>query len=213
MFERDYILRMVEQIVQALARIAARRKEGRLEEADLELGKVGEALLGARPEVLLTMPESEVIALLTVAGKLDDGKAGVLARLWAEQAPLCDERGKPGAALLRRLRALSLWTYVERHGSALALESHIACRADVVQVLTQHEPLPDIALTLHAHEDAQGHFARAEDLLYAARSLGADCQALGDAFYARLTTLDDALLDKGDLPRDEVLSGAERWTS
>lgn len=211
MFERDYIMRLVQQVVQALARMKALRKEGRLEDADQELINTGEALLGARPEVFLAMPEEEVVGLFTSAGQLDVGKAAVLARLWAEQAELLFELGKPGAALSRRLRALGLWTQLEERGATQALLPHVECRHAVVSALAAHEPLADIALSLHRHECALGNFANAEDKLYQARALGAVCYEIGLLFYERLGALDDATLLHGNLPRDEVQSGVEAW--
>lgn len=101
---RDIIQQMIEQLAQAVLRAAGGRRSGKLEEAEEELGKVGENLSGGP----LGMIES--VDTATAATLLSDAQA---VRLYgdyvAERGLIRQANGHPRDARLDLNRALELY--------------------------------------------------------------------------------------------------------
>ena len=71
---------------------------------------------------------------------------------------------------------------------------------------------PGVLRRLVGYFAARGHFARAEDALFAWLESGDEkARTEGLDFYDRLLTLDDAELERGDLPRIEVEQGRREF--
>jgi hypothetical protein len=95
--QRDYILRMIEQAAQALARATGLLAQHKLEDAGRELDGAY-AALGVDRELL------GVLDAATLAGQLrDDERVAAAARVLLCDAALCAKRGEHGAAR-RKLR-------------------------------------------------------------------------------------------------------------
>jgi len=91
----DYILRLVEGLAKVMARIAAGRRAGRLDEAAAEI-ESAVASLGGIDLRLVEVSDPAVVAALVV----DPARRDVLARLAAERAGVERARGD-GAAEAR----------------------------------------------------------------------------------------------------------------
>lgn len=98
MFQRDFIMRAVQQAAEALARalrLLLAKKEDEAEEALAE----GYNALGIDRELLLLLDPSSLRSQLA-----DDAKVAMAVRLLLGDAEVCASRGEPQAAL-KRLRA------------------------------------------------------------------------------------------------------------
>jgi hypothetical protein len=98
MFQRDYLLRVIQQAADAIARalrLLVSRKEDEAEQALQE----GYTALGIDRELLLLLDAASLRSQL-----VDDEKVAMAARLLLVDAELCNARGESAAAA-RRLRA------------------------------------------------------------------------------------------------------------
>lgn len=103
MIREDYLIRMIRQIAEALARMAARRSSGQLEQAMRE-GDAAYDLLGVPRELC------EVVDTPTLAGMLrDPDKIRAMARLSWEEGRILEGKGDPLAGFARTRRALELF--------------------------------------------------------------------------------------------------------
>src|SRR3981189_1878010 len=68
MIRRDYILRMIEECVGALARIASLKKGQRWDEASEALDAEFQRLIGAGPQAVARLSETELMARLMPGG-------------------------------------------------------------------------------------------------------------------------------------------------
>jgi hypothetical protein len=101
--QRDYILRMIEQLAEAIGRIAGLRRAGQLDEAELLVRGTADGLFGPMRDMLDRLDAAGAATLLG-----DPEKIGAYAALCAEQAEILDLRGRAGQALAERRRALEL---------------------------------------------------------------------------------------------------------
>lgn len=89
---RDYILRMIEDLAQAIARVAGARAAGRLDEAALLLRETANGLFGPLYSMIEQLDAAGAATLLR-----DHQKVLAYAALVAEQAAIDEARGRrPG---------------------------------------------------------------------------------------------------------------------
>jgi len=98
MFQRDYLMRMIQQAAEALARALRFLRERKEEEAEQALGE-GYAAVGIDRELLLLLDAPTLRRQLA-----DDEKVAMAVRLLIGDAELRHARGE-GSAAARRLRA------------------------------------------------------------------------------------------------------------
>lgn len=137
MIREDYIIRLIRQLVEALARIAGFRKAGEYERAMQEVGRAWDEL-GVPRELLLATDRDTAVSLVR-----EPAKARVAAQLLAEEAHVMHAKGDPlNAALLRR-RAIEL--VVHARDTEPGADDDDAAIAELARYLTP----ADLADTLH----------------------------------------------------------------
>lgn len=103
LFQRDFILRMMEVVAAALARVRRRREERDFVGARQEIAQAIGQVLGPRG-AMAAMVDSR-----TAADLISDARQIALySRLLGEDADIVEEMGQAGTALKIRLRALEL---------------------------------------------------------------------------------------------------------
>ena len=104
MLERDYILRVLEQLGATIAQIRQLRTEGRPVEAEALLDQVRSQLLGSLRHTLTQVDASTVAALLGSAAKVRG-----YAELLTVEAEVCADRSDADRAYHLRRRAIDLY--------------------------------------------------------------------------------------------------------
>ncbi len=84
MFQRDYILRLVEQLAKTLGVVLTLKKARRFDEAELAIAKAAQNLIGLDVETLLALPVEQIVSLFSPSGSLDAGKCIVVAEILYE---------------------------------------------------------------------------------------------------------------------------------
>jgi tetratricopeptide (TPR) repeat protein len=212
MLRRDYFLRMIEEFMQALARLRALKQDQRWSEASGELDAELRKLLGNDLQSVARLSESDLLARLMRDGPthaLRD-KTLVLTTLLKEAGDVAAGEARAAESHEFYLKALHLLLEV------LARDEVFECPAFVpkVEMLLaglQGIRLPDVTQgRLMHHYERTGEFAKAEDALHALLETGPDNPAIvefGLTFYHRLLTQTDATLNAANLPRAEVEEG------
>jgi tetratricopeptide (TPR) repeat protein len=206
MYQRDYLMRQIDQAARALAAIMKKALGGQAEEA---LGMFDEAykpLLGVSQRVVATLTDEQLLSLLTSGSMPDLRRVSSVLEVVKTEADVQAQLGNQQAAAIRRRRALSLAGYLAARSDDL-LDAELA--GDLVQ-RTSGTPLDSgQRLALARVLESLGRYADAEDAIFEAIDDLPEDAALVDAgiaFYQRLLALEDADLETGGLPRDEVRS-------
>ena len=119
--QRDYIMRLIAQFAEVLARIMGLRKAGKLDEAQKLINETADGIFGPLRSMI------DQVDARTAAGLLGGrDKLVVYAALTAQEAEMALSRGQPRKAAGRSRRALEL--YLEASGLG---ELDEAARADV----------------------------------------------------------------------------------
>jgi len=102
--QRDYILRMIEQLSEAIARIAGARGAGKHEEALLIVRETADGILGPMRSMVEALDSASAAVLLSSAEKV-----GAYAALVAEEAATREAMGEARGASAGYRRALELY--------------------------------------------------------------------------------------------------------
>jgi len=213
MIRRDYILRMVAEMVQVLARVISLKSRQEYEQA---LQEINAALRGLRDDSDDPARELSLTDWIALCRKHEQAASGLMvavADLLKEQGDVLTAQGKPDAST--RSRALALGLFLE---ALLNAETFVTAEllAKVEDLFAQvHTTLSDSEVwrRLVRYFEARGRFAHAEDALFAWQATG-DPSAVneGPAFYERLASQTDDALERGDLPRVELEQGRRDFT-
>jgi len=212
MIRRDYILRMIEEFMQALARLRSLKQGQRWTDAESELDSEFQKLIGEDAESIARLSETDLLARLMRAGPthaLRD-KTLILATLLTEAGDVAAGKDRSAAVYQCHLKALHLLLDVLGRDEVFECPGFVP-KVELLRERLRNEPLP---LRTHAllmqHYERTGEFAKAEDELFALLDTAPDNEKivdLGRAFYQRLLAQSDTALTAGNLPRTEVEEG------
>lgn len=207
MYQRDYLMRQIEQAARALGAIMKKAMGGDPDQALVMFDQAYQPLLGVSQRVVSTLTDEQLISLLTSGSMPDLRRVASVLEVVKSEADVHTQAGNQQAAATRYRRALSLAGYLASRSNEV-LDAGLA--GDVVErtggmALSASQRL-DLARVL----ESLGRYADAEDALFEAIEDLPEDAGLVDAgivFYQRLLALKDADLETGGLPRDEVKSG------
>jgi tetratricopeptide (TPR) repeat protein len=212
MIRRDYLLRMVEQCVQALARGSRLTQERAFEAARGELDQGIRDLAGLDLEQVSRLSEAELMALL-LRGEPTQvlrQKCMLLTALLRQAGDLQSAQGNAVEARMLYLKALNLQLDVLGRESSFEFPE-VVPRVEVLLSALQGEPLPlPSSAALMQYYERLGQFGKAEDALFAmleAQPAHAGLVEFGIRFYEGLLRQGDEALALGNLPRPEVEAG------
>lgn len=207
MFREDYILRIVRQATQILARILGLRQTHQYPEALALIDEMFAEFFGLRSVIVNHLSERDLIAMAAVGQEVDTGRLLILAELLKAEGDIHADQGSTAESYSRYLKSLNLFLEIARLAKTTELPeefSKIESIAD--QLKTTGLPVETQAALLSYYE-ATGKFARAEDVLFQlieSRPRPEEVIEQGIAFYERLQGKTDTELAAGNLPRDEV---------
>ena len=219
MVQRDYILRLIEQLgpgAAALVRSAELRKGHQYREAGRTIDQALRQTFGLDGEAVRGLSAEELVALVGLGRSARLGsevfaeKLILLASLLGEQSDLDAAQNDPEGSTDSALKSLQIFL-TAIIGEAMVAGPSAERAAAAIEALLPRLAAYDLpAATKHQlwqHYERSGAFAKAEDWLFAL--LDDDPAALPDgiAFYERLARYTDDELTRGDLPRDEVAAG------
>jgi len=118
MIQRDYVLRLIQQLAQALARIAGLKRSGQLDEALDDVGATLNDLFGPLRQTLDAIDARSAARLLT-----DRERIEAYALLTAEEASILELMGHRARAGAGAQRALALLLEAQVLGHTLSADA------------------------------------------------------------------------------------------
>jgi hypothetical protein len=211
MIRRDYILRMVQEMVQMLARVMFLKSR---REYDQALSEINQALrqLGAEVGGQASLSVEDWIALCR---KHEPSAAGLMmatADLLREQGEVLTLQEKPAEGHCSRVASLTLFLEAILTGETF-ISAELLAKVETLIDLTRGAARPTaLWLRIVRYLETRGLYGLAEDEVFAWAETGNEtARKEGLAFYERLLATSDDALQHGGLPRDEVLQGREEF--
>jgi hypothetical protein len=212
MIRRDYLLRMIEEFLQALARIKGLKQNESKQEAALVLDTEFQRLMGCGAAGVARLTETELQAALIEGAptQIVREKTLILTALLKEAGDLAALQDKPEESQACYLKGLNLLLEVQSRGEVCELPEFVP-RVELFREALGDGRLPlETEARLMQHFERIGEFGRAEDALFAMLAAEPGRQGLvefGVTFYERLASQSDAALAAGNLPREELAAG------
>lgn len=211
MIRRDYILRMVEEFIQALLRIRGLKNDQHMAEALVLTEEEFKRTAGLDSESLLRLSETELLAKLIQSEPLHAVREKMLflTTLLRETGDILTTQDRIEDGRACYLKGLHVLLDSLMRGEADELPEFVPKVDEFVAALEGHEPVQTKALLME-HYERTGQFGKAEDALFAileAEPNNSMAVEFGISFYERMERQDDQRLADGNLPRQEVASG------
>jgi hypothetical protein len=209
---RDYILRMIEEFIQALARVNALKQDRRWQEAAGVVDEEFQRLIGMRAQAVAHLTETELLATI-IRGEPTQAvrdKTLMLTALLKEAGDVAAMQERAEESRSCYLKGLHLLLETLAHEEVSAFPEFVP-RVEMFVAVLRDSPLPlETQALLMQHYERSGEFAKAEDALFAmleAEPENAGLVEFGVSFYERLQGQSDAALAAGNLPRPELEAG------
>ncbi|HLX70427.1 MAG TPA: DUF6483 family protein [Verrucomicrobiae bacterium] len=218
MIRRDYIIRMIEEFTQALARIRGLKNDQRLGEADTLTEEEFKRVTGLDSNSVLHLSETELLAKLiqTDSGQGVREKMLMLTTLLKETGDMAVSQDHFENGRACYLKGLHLLLDSLARGEIYELPEFVPKVEEFVLALADCELPLTTRLLLMEYYERTGQFAKAEDALYAileAEPGNLPAVEFGISFYERLQRQSDIRLEEGNLPRSEVEAGLKELSA
>ena len=134
MFQRDYVMRIIQQFVQALLAVANLRREKKYEEAEVKLAAASRFYLKLEPELLLMGDTEWLLDHFTgVDGFLEAERCLMAADLLYEQSCILRDKGAPASQIEQR--CLTLYEAALPYSEAFQTEERLKKIGALKQIL------------------------------------------------------------------------------
>ncbi len=206
----DYIVRMIEELAAAIARIVSLRRAGNVVAAEIEVENAYQAHLGIDPDRLRALSLAELDDVIRTTLEESGEAALAITTLLTEEALLALDAsalsGVTSQAIRAAERAIVAWVrLLTGTGEAAGSDEQAERVEHLISSVASHPVDRYTIAVIAAYYEHTGAFGSADDLLVdLAQSGGAEDRERLIHFYERLLRQPDDLLAHGNLPRAEV---------
>ena len=213
MAQRDYILRLAEEIGRAFAQILYHKQIKDYQGARNFIDEQYRQTLGMGAGFIHSVPEETLLAMLTSLGTLNAEKCWLLATLLKAEGEIYEEQGNDDESYYCYLKSLNLFLEVLLLDDKISDVDHVPELEGLLYKLHDYELPTTTELKLLQYYENTGRFAKAEDVLFEMLNTGTPDKAIverGIAFYSRLNKKSDTVLSAGNFSRVEAEEGLAR---
>ncbi|WP_028609372.1 DUF6483 family protein [Paenibacillus harenae] len=204
MFQRDYFMRMIEQMTEAVGQIMNLRRQRKHEEALLYIDDLLEKRFRLSSKLVRSLSDEDLMKMMTTNGVAETGQLEAIAVLTAQEARLYDDLRRVDESYAAGLKALQLFVRLSLLGAEPAIMDPREQIGKLLKKLSPYElPVPTKRLLIEWHE-AEGQYDLAENIMHELledRELNPE---EAEEVYRRMLLQSDERLRAGGLPREEV---------
>lgn len=224
MAQRDYILRMFEEMSRVIAQIVYQREIKDYQASHELIDEQFKQTLGMGSGFILSMPDETLLAMLTSLGVLNLEKCWLVALLLKAEGDLYLEEQDETKSYYSYLKSCNLFL------EALYNQHYLHEMAKVEEIEEILPQLEDYELPLRTKQllfwyfELTNRYGKAEDMLFDILETEPDpalegsegvesldeMRSKGEAFYARLLHKSDTALESGNFSRAEIKEGLAR---
>ena len=213
MFERDFIKRMIQQFAQVVAKIIYYKSRKDWEQMQMVIDVALKQLLNINPDMLEHLTEDDLINLFRYDENIDHEKCLILGHLLYEQGQIYDNTISDAHKIIRAYRHSLALLNMALQGPEFNTKENQSIALACCDQLERFASDAETGQSVFNFYKQLSLFSRAEDTLYTLMQIDpSKHHALAISFYNDLLTLDDGVLEEGNLPRDEVLEGLRKLT-
>ncbi len=208
--EKDYFMRMVKEFTTAIGRIMGLKAENKIEESQEVLSETLKHFTNLNKEVIEALPYEILIHKVSGSRQINTEKCLMLGELLTQQADIYETKGEKSRARNLYLKNLNIMINVLVNDDNSVLKQNQDKVNELIEKIGWFNVPNESKLLLFQYYELTKNYAKAEDVLFTLTGTSEannDILSKGIAFYERLINKDQAELEKGNLPIDEVLEG------
>jgi hypothetical protein len=207
MIERDYIMRMIQQLVQALIDIIFYKGKKDFPRALQEIRTASKSLLSVDLDIFRNLSDEQIVKMLTMVKEFGGLRCYLAGRLLNEEAEVLWLQNKAAESIDAGIKSLSLLTEsVIINGVPLDADHQTAVHSAAERLKLIDLPIHIKRKLFHYYELVH-EYGKAEDMLFSIVGKEPEFIEEGVSFYQRLASKTDEDLIAGKLPRGEVQQG------
>ncbi|MGG3506049.1 DUF6483 family protein [Paenibacillus lautus] len=209
MFRRDYLVRLIEDMTQMIAKVFSLKQERKHTEALWELDELFKRQFRLNSDLLRSLSAADIEQLFRSHGYLEADKLQSAVRLMEEEASLLLDLEREEEAVMLYTKVFQLYLKSALQGADLKLIG-LTERIGMVRERLRSYALPETSMRdYYAYTEQQGMYAEAENTLYQLLDNGKMEYSEAVQFYQRLQLKLPEDLAKGGLPLEEVHEGMD----
>lgn len=210
MYQRDYLLRMIEMLARVLSKVLGQKDLKSTEDALLEIDDAGKMYIGLGSAMVSSFSDEDMITLFHSGGTFDTNKCLAISELLYAEGQVFELRKDDDQYRLRYQRSLHFLLEALTEDNDIAVGSYDE-RIDILLRGLYDVVLPPAVMKkLFHYYEQRGAYAKAEDVLFELIETNqAEMKNDGIGFYKRLLCKTDDELRRGNLPRNEVEEGMQ----
>jgi len=207
MLTEDYLIRMINLALAALASIVGLKTASKYYEAFIEIDQTLEQLLGLRSDLVRRLDDNSILAALTIHGSLDVDRLWIVAELYKEEGDINTAQNNPAQGYWSYLRSLNFNLYGVLEGGGKHLPEPVEKIQALIKTLQGYDLPPETLFSLFYFYEQMGEYIKAEvtlERLMTVPGAQEDIRAEMIDFYQRLLEKSEADLVKAGLTRAQV---------
>ncbi|MBM7567361.1 DUF6483 family protein [Paenibacillus sacheonensis] len=209
-FQRDFFMRMIEQMGEAAGVIMGLRQQRKNEEALLVIDDLLDRQFRMNGKLIRQLSDADLVRMMTTNGVVETANLSGVALLMKEEASILNELGRTEQGYPIQLKAFHLFMRLALLDAPAMLRTPSEEAADLAQQLDGYELPRATKLLMWEWHEGDKRYDEAENILHELLEDGMIPREEAEEFYRRLLLLPDESLEAGGLPRDEVIEGLER---
>ncbi|GIQ61807.1 hypothetical protein PACILC2_03750 [Paenibacillus cisolokensis] len=218
MLQRDYLMRMIEQVASAIGQVMGLRRQMRHQEALLVIDELLDSRFRLNGRLIRSLSDEDIVGMMTTNGVMETENIQAIALLLKQESEIYEEMGDGARAYPLQLKALQLFARLAAADAPKVLADSDAEAERLLLKLSDCELPAATKRLVMDWQESRGRYDQAENWLYELLVEGEAGRDEAVAFYRRLLPLPDERLAAGGLPREEVEEGlaqaeADAWLS
>lgn len=213
MFQKDYIMRMIEQFSKVLAVIFGLKSNAEIEEKQQVLNEALHDFTGLSEAAIESLSYNNLINLVSGFEESRPEKCFMLAELLKAKADVYASLGDSERSFNLYLKSFNIYAEVILANNSSYLEPRYTTIDQTIEKIKQSRLPYGTQKLLFRYYERIRKYDKAEDILFELLDQGTnkkDCVSEGIAFYKRIMERNSEDLEKGNLPLDEVQEGLNK---
>lgn len=210
MSQRDYILRIAQELGSVLAQVLYNRQIKDYAAAHKLIDEQSKQIYGMGIGFMRSVPEETLLSMLTSFDTLDTEKCWLLATLLKVEGDIYEDQDNASESYYSYIRSLNLFLEVLLLGTANTDKNIVPEIDELLARLSVYDLPGRSKLLLFRYFDHIHQYARAEDLLFEmleSSNSNQDILTDGINFYQHLLKKSDAALNADNFSKKKALEG------
>jgi hypothetical protein len=211
MIERYFIKRLIQQFALVVAKIISYKNKNDWQQVQMIVDVSLKQLLGLNPGLAESLDENALPDLFRIGGKTDHEKCLILGRLLYEQALIYENTQAADDKIYPALLKSFTLYKTALEDTQFKTKENITVLTSCCEKLLLYKLNKKVLTDIFNFYKDQKRFDNAEDILYLLLENDSSHKETAVSFYRDLLHFNDAVLEKGNLPRDEVVEGLRKF--